>query len=411
MAIEIVMPPLSQTTDEVKLIGWLVKEGDTIQKGDPVCEVETDKVSMEVESFASGTVLKILAEPDSDIRVGAVIAVVGEAGEEVSSKLTPVAQAMAAERGIGTDGVVGTGLGGSVRGKDLAEQTVLSAAGLKATRMVRHMAEKRNIDLFLVQGTGPEGIITKDDLARYQPGAPAQPVFTGSASPVTSDAENTEFVLTGNQQAVALNLSRSMREIPHYYLKSTVYMEHLLQYRHNHPLSDGSGVSITALVVKAAALALSRHPRLNGYFQDGKVYLYNSIGIAVAAASGDELYVPVIRDTAAKEIKEIDSDIKWLSAKARSGKLEPSDLKGGTFTVSNLGMYPVDEFTAIISPKQAGILAVGRMEKKIVVGDGDEMRIRPSLTITAGFDHRVVNGLQGAEFLRTLKEIIEKELS
>jgi len=394
MASEIVMPPLSQTTDEVKLVGWLVKEGDTIEKGDPVCEVETDKVSMEVESFTSGTVLKILAEPDSEIKVGTVIALVGEAGEKIDAKLTPVAKALAEEQGIEAEGVVGTGLGGSVRGKDLAGKNPVADA--KATRMVRHLAQKRGIDLSAVSGSGPGGLITKEDLDRHQEGGPA----------VSPPAD-----LTRNQQAVALNLSMSKREIPHFYLKTTVYMEHLIQYRHNHPLPDGKKISVTALLVKAAALALTRHPRVNSYFQNNRVNPYDTVGIAVAVAAGDELFVPVVKDTATKEIKEIDTEIRWLSSKARNGKLEPEDLKGGTFTLSNLGMYPVDEFSAIISPKQAGILAVGRMEKKMAVGDDDSIRIRPALTITASFDHRAVNGVQGAEFLSTLKALLEKELS
>lgn len=401
MASEIVMPPLSQTTDEVKLVGWLVNEGDVIAKGDPVCEVETDKVNMEVESFASGTVLKILAEPDSDVRVGTVIAVIGEAGEEVSAKLTPVAQAIAADRGIEAKGVVGTGIGGSIRGKDLSGESRPTVPDGKATRMVRHMASKRGIDLANVKGTGPGGLITKDDLSRHKTGGPVQPRSEGKG----------KVALTGNQMAVALNLSRSKREIPHYYLKTTVFMEHLNEYRAGHPLPDGSRVSVTALLVKAAALALSRHPRINSYFKENNVHFYESAGIAVAVSAGDELYVPVVRDAAGKEIREIDKEIKWLAAKARNGKLEPEDLKRGTFTVSNLGMYPIDEFSAIISPNQAGILAVGKTEKKMVVGDDDAVRIRSGLTITASFDHRVVNGLQGAGFLTTLKAIIEKELS
>ncbi len=430
MATEIVMPPLSQTTDEVKLVGWLVKEGDTIQKGDPVCEVETDKVSMEVESFASGRVLKILVEPDTVIQAGTAIAIIGAEGEEVPRgegtavpaevqpvplkplhlqrqpasvapvTLSPVAQDIAAKRGCNLEEVVGTGLGGTVTGKDLFGRVTSPVSGVKVTAIVRNLAQKHGIDLSSVKGTGPGGLITRDDLEGYRSGAPA-PVGVHEAG----------IGLTGNQQAIAFNLSKSKNEIPHYYLKTTVYMDHLLQHRADHPYPDGKRVSVTAFLVKAIAIALSRHPRLNGYFQDNTVHLYGNIGIALAVASGDELYVPVVRDPLTKDIREIGKGISRLAGKVRNGKLQKEDMKGGTFTVSNLGMYPVDEFFAIISPKQAGILAIGRMEKKMVIGDDDTMRIRPAVIVTGSFDHRVVNGVQGAEFLGELKNIIEEEMS
>jgi len=375
MASEIIMPPLSQTTDEVTLIGWLVKEGDRVNRGDPLCEVETDKVTMEVESFTGGTVLKICSEPDTVVTVGSVIAVVGEPGEKVPDlavgfKATP------------------------------------TETGIKATLLVRNLARKRNIHLQNITGTGPEGLITRADLDNFEKSG----IRAGVEISQPASAETGEILLSRNQFVVAKTLAKSKAEIPHYYLKFTVYTDNLFAWREQHKLSDGSKISVTSILIYALAKTLRRHPKFNSYFKEDRIVLQKEININCAVAAGDELYVPVIKTADLKEIKEIDTELKWLAAKARNGELESQDILGGTFTITNLGMYPVDEFGAIINPPQAGIIAVGKMEKRLYIDDNNCMMIRTACTVTGSFDHRIVNGALGAEFMSTLKQIIEEEM-
>jgi len=391
MAAEIVMPPLSQTTDEVKLIEWLVKEGDKVEKGDPLCEVETDKVTMEVESFASGTVLKVCAEEETQIQVGQIIAYIGEPGEETP----PVPQSFS----VSDKAERKESAGKTPRAEEQRSKKLKSgSAGAKAHLMVKNLAEKKGIDLSLVTGTGPEGLITRDDLKNYleHPGK----------------AGTEEFLpLTRNQLAVAENLRISFREIPHFYLKSSIDMESLLRWREEHRQNDGRAYSITAILAAALARTLLKMPVFNGYFEKDKIVLRKKIGIAVAAAREKELFVPVIPNAGDKSIQEIDTVLSRHLEKLRNGELESADMKGGTFTLSNLGMYPVDEFSAIISPKQSGIISVGRIEKKLVIDDQDALRIRRCCTITGSFDHRMISGALGAEFLGEIKKFIEEEIN
>lgn len=383
MASEIIMPPLSQTTDEVTLIGWLVKEGDRVNRGDPLCEVETDKVTMEVECFTGGTVLKICSEPDTVVTVGSVIAVVGEPGENVPD------------------------LAASTVIQSLKKPATVSAeTGVKATLLVRNLARKRNIDLQNVTATGPEGLITRADLDNFEKSGIRAGVKIDQPAP----AETGEILLSRNQCVVAKTLAKSKAEIPHYYLKSTVYTDNLFAWRERHTLHDGSKISVTSMLVYALAKALRRHPKFNSYFKQDRIVLRKEININCAVAAGDELYAPVIKTADLKEMKAIDTELKWLAAKARNGKLESQDILGGTFTITNLGMYPVDEFGAIINPPQAGIIAVGQMEKRLQIDESNRMAIRTACTVTGSFDHRIVNGALGAEFMSTLKQMIEEEM-
>ena len=393
MATVIKMPPLSQTTDTVTLVEWLVKEGEEIEKGQPIADVETDKVTMQVESFTAGTVLKHVCTAGTEVPVGGIIAYIGKAGEQVPE----TAGALSG----------GTGAGPADAGQKtqkpreaLSEGTARDAAprqnGIKATPLVQRFASKRGVDLSRVQGSGPKGLIVKADVVRcLEQGGAAGPAAT-------------EKSLSRNQQAVGRNLSRSAREIPHYYARSTVYLDAALSWREKH--EAGMKVSIYSLYVYAAAKALKKFSGINGYFSDNVHYVYRDVNIGIAVAHRNELYVPVIKQADTKSIEEIDKEVRWLTAKAQNGKLAPDDISGGTFTVSNLGIYAVDDFSAIISPGQAAIIAIGRTNKQVAVDDHDRMRVRQCARLTGSFDHRIVNGAEGAAFLERMKGILEKEM-
>lgn len=469
MAIEIRMPRLSQTTDDVKLLGWLVKEGDTVKRGDPLCEVETDKTTMPVESYEGGTVLKILGVPDTIVTAGTPIAILGAPGEKVSfagagtpseqaargvavaPKPVTEAPAAAAEApNTGPEAVPSGSTGpfwkperrSTVIGplvltpemldvKGTARPAVdLKAASLKATSLVQNIARKLGIDLAAVVGTGPRGLITKKDLEDFQArgarfaGASAAGLGaaitsasgTGAApvpglTPAFAPAGGLKAVsLSKNQMLVGRNLGRSKREAPHYYLKATVFMDRALNWRELNKRQDGSKVSVYSIFVYAAAKALKALPKLNGFFKDETLVLFGEVNVGCAVTAGDDLFVPVIRSADRKGVLEIDRELLRLVAKARNGKLEPQDLLGGTFTLTNLGMYPVDEFCAVINPPQAGVLAIARAKKVLHIDDEDRMSIRTACTLTGSFDHRVVNGAQGAEFLQKVKETLEEHI-
>jgi pyruvate dehydrogenase E2 component (dihydrolipoamide acetyltransferase) len=450
MVTEIRMPRLSQTTDDVKLVSWLVKEGDTVRRGDPLCEVETDKATMPVESYEGGTVLKILGVPDTVIAAGTPIVILGAPSETVSVARGGIPGETAADSSGGgpevraASGAAEVPKAGPVSGstvpfwKPERRSTVvetpvavsgngaLNAAPPKATSLVRNMARKLGIDLAGVVGTGPRGLITKKDLEDFQargarfveaavssagacaamPGAPAS-----GAAPAGEPIGELEAVpLSKNQMLISRNVSRSKREAPHYYLKTTVLLDRALQWRELNRRQDGSKVSVYGLFVSAAAKALRALPRLNGFYKDDKLVLFPEVNIGCAVAAGEDLFVPVVRSADRKGILEIDRELSRLVSKARNGKLEPQDLIGGTFTLTNLGMYPVDEFCAVINPPQAGVLAIARAKKTLHIDDEDRMSIRTACTLTGSFDHRVVNGAQGAEFMRKVKENLEDRI-
>ena len=422
MAVEIKMPQLSQTTEDVRLIGWLVEEGQEVKKGDPLCEVETDKTTMAVESFESGTVLRLIADPDTMVVAGTLIAVLGRPGEKVEIKAEAVKEKFAEKTGpVRFDQAVQDN-GERVK-EEQAEKTGPEVGiqagkitgkindGIKATPLVRSFARKRNINLAHIRGSGPHGLITKNDIEEH-----AADTVQGAAEAVKISGEVRkvvalkEYPLSKNQVLVAKNLTRGAKEVPIYYLKCQVFTDSILAWREKNRHQDGIKVSVYSLLIKAAAGTLNHFPKINGFFRDNKLILFDGINVGFAVTAGDELYVPVIKNAYKKDIREIDREVKWLVAKAQDLKLEPQDIMGGTFTITNLGSFPIDEFCAIINPPQAGILAVGRMKKALYIDENDAMRIRKACTVTGSFDHRIVNGAQGAAFLEKFKKIIEEEI-
>jgi pyruvate dehydrogenase E2 component (dihydrolipoamide acetyltransferase) len=413
MAFEITMPQLAQTTDEVKLVKWLVEEGQDVKRGQALCEVETDKSSMELESFESGSVLKLIAEAGQIISTGQVIAVIGEKGEKISEdkltgkKLNSDIQKpdKKAELTMNNSSLTETG---SIFKKPVSsDNQAFINEDFKATAIVKNIAKIKNIDLRMVKGTGPQGIITKDDLERYQKEDHATELAY-------------EYFLSKSQLAVARNLALSKSQIPHYYIKTSINADPFLNWRKNNSILGISGpagnsgtdakVSMYAVLVFAAANTLKKFPKINGYFKENKIVLWKKINIGFAVSKEEELFVPVIKNADAKSIFEIDQEVKSLVAKTLSGKFDEGDLSEGTFTISNLGMYDTDEFCAIINPPQAGILAVGKIKKTLHVDEFEKIGIRNEFTVTGSFDHRIVNGKSGAQFLQEFKKTIEEKI-
>jgi len=395
MAVEIPMPRLSQTTDEVRLIRWLVAVGDSVRKGQALCEVENDKTTMEVESFAAGTVLRLEGEPDAIVAAGTLIAVLGEAAgtpaREPGERAPTAAPAPVAPA---------------------------PAAGVRATPLVRNLARKHGVELARVRGTGARGLITREDLdAHLRAGrgrdaeVPAASAAQAPAPPAPSaPGAAAEVPLSVHQRAVARAVTLSKTQVPHYYLKVRVDADRLLAWRQANRRADGEKVSVDAVLVWSCARALTRHPRLNGTFAGERLLLVPHADVGVAVAAGEELHVPVVRQAQAKDIREIDRELALLAAKAKAGRLESAEVSGGSFTLTNLGMYPVEEFAAVLNAPQLAILAAGRIGRELAVAEDGSFRARSAVTLTGSFDHRGVNGAQGAAFLAEIKRILEEEL-
>ncbi len=425
MAAEIKMPPLSQTTDTVTLMEWLVKEGDTIQKGDPIAGVETDKVTMQVESFTGGTMLKLLGEPGQEIEVGTVIALVGEKGEKVPETYLSGGPAETETPSSAAETVPGSAPEPAVsRQPSAGPSAPAPQADIKATPLVQNFAQKRGVDLSRVQGSGPGGLIVKADVVAFlEAGGAAGAAEAAGPAPARGDAAGQaearaggetglswkEEPLSKNQQTIARRLSAAAAEVPVYYLRSTVILDRAYAWREKNRTREGGKISVYTFYVYAAARALKAFPFVNGFYRDGLHCVYNSVNIGFAVAVGRELFVPVVRNADKKQIMEIDEEVRWLTAKAQNNRLDPADITDGSFTVSNLGVYPVDEFSAVISPGQSGVIAVGKSGKRIVVEEDSSMRIVQAADITGSFDHRIVNGAAAAEFMGRIKNILEEE--
>ena len=384
MAREVKMPKMSGTTEEVVLLRWRVKVGDTVKRGDVLCEVETDKTTLDVETFEAGTVLSLNASEQATVVAGDVIAVLGEAGEPLPAPAP--AEAPTAE---GTRGPT---------------RPATPGGAPRASAMVQNRAAKRSVDLAAVRGTGPGGLITRDDLERYLAGAPA-PAAPEATEPAPVHAAGR---LSPAQASLGRALSQWWSATPHFYLKMSVNAGPLLARRAAQRRPDGRAVSLNALVLHALARVLGLYPRLRQAWKDGDLTPPGDAAVGLAVAVGEDLAVPVVRGADRKSVLEIDNDIAHLVARARERRLESADVTGGVFTLTNLGMLGVDEFAPVVAPGQSGILALGRVRKSLEVADDGSMSVRDVAVLTAAFDHRVVNGAQAASFMAALRKQMEE---
>lgn len=398
MAEAVLLRELSPNMEEGTITTWNVREGDRVSAGDVLCEVETDKASAELESAAAGILLKIITGEGEAAEVGGIIAVIGEEGEDISN-LIPQASAAAGEqnRSAGTNG-------GSrnAQGKK------------KISPLAKKTADNRGIDYSSLTGSGPGGRIIKLDIEQAAASGDARTVpteVTREAGAQGRPAEVTTVPVTKKRAIIARRLSESKFTAPHFYLKLSIEMNRLLESRKrlNQRLAGkGEGkVSLNAFLVKFVSSALVKHLQVNASWQGENIIQYPAAHIGLAVAQEDGLITPVVQNCQAKGIVEIDREMKELIEKALSNKLSPEEYSGATFTISNLGSFGIEEFTAIINPPGSAILAVGSVAKQQVVEEDDSVSIKQLMKVTLSCDHRVIDGGAGARFLADFKAMIE----
>lgn len=420
MATEVFMPALGIAQDSGKLLEWLVQEGKTVQKGQPLMVIETDKTTIEIEAPASGILANVRAHAGEDIPVGQVIAHIVEAGETVpgaqavtphppatARAASPLAARLAAEKGLDLSQVPSRGE--RVTKEDvlayLAAQVQTSSPSQRvlASPKARRLAQESGIALESLQGSGPQGAVLAADVLRA---VENRPTLEAPAAP--SIAEQTAKV-SRMWKTMAKRMSESWRTVPHFFLESEVDATALVSWRAQLRQRGHSEVTLTDLLIKLTALALRQHPRLNASWIDEDILFHEEINLGLAVMVEEGLLVPVIHHADRLGVLEIADRRNKLIAGAQANRLTLAEMNGGTFTLSNLGMFGVSAFSAIINPPEAGILAVGAIEEKVVAQNG-QMVIQPRLRMTLSLDHRVVDGARGAQFLQTLQGLIEDPL-
>jgi len=428
MPIELKMPALSPTMEEGTLAKWLVKEGDEVKSGDILAEIETDKATMEFEAVDEGTIAQILVPEGTDnVKVGALIAILSGEGEDASAakaapaaKPAPVAAAPAAAPAPAA----------KVEAAPAPKAAAPAAAGdrVKASPLARRIAGQQGIDLGAVQGSGPSGRIVKADLAGVQPGAApvaravapaavAAPAAAAASIPAPSPAQIPDIPhesakLSNMRKTIARRLTESKQQVPHIYLTVDVRLDALLKLRGelNKGL-EGRGVklSVNDMLVKALAVALMEVPSCNVMLAGDQLVTFKRADISVAVSIPNGLITPVVTGADTKSLSAIANEVKDLAGRAREGKLQPHEYAGGTASISNMGMYGIKQFEAVINPPQGMILAIGAGEKRPYVVN-DELTVATVMSATGSFDHRAIDGADGAKLMRAFKQLVENPL-
>lgn len=421
MAEFIVMPKLGFDMREGVLNNWLKQVGDDIKKGDVVAEIESDKATLELESQVGGKLLHILHEPGAIVPVGANVAIVGEAGEDVSALIAGSPAPAAASAGNGQAPVEVAERPAPIVTPAAAEAQPSEdlPGGVRATPVARRLAEERNVNLLQVRGSGPEGRIRKADVEAYLtapaaevvPAAVPAPQVLATTAPVEAGPDATEVPLTRLRQAIARRMVESKTTVPHFYVTTDIDMAPALALRKqiNESLPDEQKVTVNDMIVKAAALALREFPGLNAAFAGDKIIRHNRINVGSAVAVEGGLLTVVQKDTDFSKLSKIAADNRAMIKRARDGKIKPEDVEGGTFTVSNLGAFDVDHFIAIINPPEAAILAVGTAAEVPVVVNG-ELAVGTRMKATISADHRATDGAEAARFMQLFKALMEQPL-
>lgn len=404
----VTMPALSPTMTEGKLAKWLVKEGDDVRSGDVIAEIETDKAVMEVEALDDGKMTSIvIAEGTEGVAVGTVIAEILGDGEESNLNAAPTQPAAAVEAPTSEKVEPVSAPAKPATIQPAAQPISVEDKGNRifASPLARRIASDRGLDLDSIQGSGPKGRIIKADLDNVQPMA-SQPLTPASSMVPVEDAtlvENTQM-----RKVIADRLQLSMQESPHFYVNMDIDIGAMLKARKalNEHAKEGVKISVNDMIIKAAATALMRVPEVNASWEGSHTRRFNNADVAVAVAIEGGLLTPIIRQAEHKGLEAISSEMASLAQRAKEGKLVPEDYSGGSFTISNLGMFGVSSFTAVINPPQAAILAIGAGEERAVVRNG-ELAIATMMTATLSSDHRVVDGANAARFMKVFKDIIE----
>ncbi len=420
MSIAIKMPALSPTMEEGTLTSWLVKVGDTVSAGDIMAEIETDKATMEFEAVDEGVIADIsVSEGTEGVKVGTVIATLAEEGEDIASVKPATGAASApAQAAAASAPPVATPVAAATPEK--AATAPPAGDRVIASPLAKRIAAEKGIDLAGVAGSGPHGRIVKADLENAQPGAaPAQkPGTQPAAQPATapafagSDIPHEVEKLSGMRKTIARRLTESKQQIPHIYLTVDINLDALLKLRSqlNGALeSDGVKLSVNDLLIKALAKSLLRVPVCNVQFAGDELIKFSRADISVAVSIPGGLITPIIADAGSKAVSQISSEMKDLAARARDGKLQPHEYQGGTASLSNMGMFGIKQFEAVINPPQAMIMAIGAGEQRPYVVDG-ALSVATVMSATGSFDHRAIDGADGAKLMQTFKELIEKPL-
>ncbi|TKS61696.1 MAG: dihydrolipoamide acetyltransferase (E2) component of pyruvate dehydrogenase complex [Nitrospira sp.] len=389
MASRVVMPKLTDTMEEGVLVEWKKREGDHVEAGDVLAEIETDKAVMELEAFASGKLRKILVRDGETVPSGTLLGVIAEADEDITSALTDRVTARPSTGG-GTKPTAA-----APTAPPPAAPTRIEEARPIASPRAKALAAERGIDLSTIVGTGPSGRIVEEDALKAQ--GPAM-----SAMPAGTDQP-----LTQMRKAIARSTVQSKAPVPHFYLTKEIDMEAAEQFREQFKQRRQLHPSITDLLIKASALALTRHPDLNVSYVGEAIRRYARIDIGVAVGIEDGLITPVIRDCGAKTLEAISSESRALIERAKQKRLQPHEYTGATFSISNLGMFGVDNFLAVLIPPQAASLAVGAV-RDVPVVDAGSVKVGRRMQVTLSCDHRAIDGVMGAEFLKELKRILEQ---
>lgn len=405
MAEVIRMPKMSDTMTEGVIVEWLKKVGDTVKSGDILAEVETDKATMELENYVKGTLLHIGIQKGQAVPVDGIIAIVGEPGEDISALLAggapaakteaPKEEAKAEAPAVVTNNVTAP----------VAQPVVTSNddSRLKASPLARKMAEERGIDIQRIHGSGDNGRIVKRDVENYKESAASVP----AAAAYTGVESFSEEPVSQMRKTIARRLAESKFTAPHFYLTMEINMDKAVEARTAMNSYSPVKLSYNDMVIKAAAIALRQHPQVNSSWMGEKIRHNNHIHVGVAVAVDEGLLVPVVRFADNKSLSQISAEVKELADKAKNKKLQPAEWEGNTFSISNLGMYGIEEFTAIINPPNACILAVGSMKETVIVENG-QMRPGHVMKVTLSCDHRVVDGVVGSKFLQTFKNLLEE---
>jgi pyruvate dehydrogenase E2 component (dihydrolipoamide acetyltransferase) len=408
------MPKMSDTMTEGVVVAWHKKVGDSVKPGDILAEIETDKAVMELKAYEKGTILYLGVEAGNKIAVDEILYIIGEPDADWQTLL----KANQGETVQQTASQTTTPASSS----NLSTTPVASSDAngrIKASPLARKMACDLGIDLSLVKGTGDGGRITKTDIENYKPASISQKVDTPTTETKASETKSTistnflenyeEIPVTQMRKTIARRLSESKFSAPEFYLTVEIQMDKAMQARSRMNELSPVKISFNDIVIKAAAMALKQHPKVNSSWLGDKIRVNHHVNIGVAMAVEDGLLVPVIRNADMKSLSQIAAEVKDFSQKAKDKKLQPKDWEGSTFTISNLGMYGIDEFTAIINPPDACILAVGGIKETVIVEKG-EMKVANIMKVTLTCDHRVVDGATGAEFLKTLKANLEEPM-
>lgn len=399
MAEIIRMPKMSDTMTEGVVVKWLVKEGDSIKSGDIIAEVETDKATMDFECYSKGTLLHVAVKEGQSVPVDGIVAVVGQPGEDFQSLLSAPASASKPEAPVADAPATSV----SVQAPAVQAAIPVSGDRILASPLAKKLAADKGIDLSAVKGSGENGRIVKQDIENYTGGAfaaPAVAAFTGTES-------YEEVPVSQMRKTIAARLSESKFSAPHFYLTIEINMDKAVVAREQMNQISEVKISMNDLVIKAAASALRKHPKINSSWLGNTIRYNHHINIGVAMAVEEGLLVPVVRFADQKNLSQISSEVKDYGARAKAKKLQPQDWAGNTFTISNLGMFGIEEFTAIINPPDACILAVGAVKETVGVVNGTIQPVKV-MKVTLSCDHRVVDGASGAQFLQTLKQLLEE---